>query len=60
MTDLNNEVDSDVNEDPKREIMLDRSLDDFMDMIKDQVRRKHDITNVPLDSVFEAAEMDEE
>jgi hypothetical protein len=49
-----------VNEDPKREIMLDRSLDDFMDMIKDQVRRKHDITNVPLDSVFEAAEMDEE
>ncbi|QYR19376.1 hypothetical protein KZ483_15715 [Paenibacillus sp. sptzw28] len=60
MPDLHDEVDSDVNEDPKREIMLDRSLDDFMNMTREQVRRKHDITNVPLDSVFEAAEMDEE
>lgn len=50
------EMDSDVNEDRGREKLLDDSLDRFLNGIEEQVRRKHDITNVPEDSAFEAAD----
>lgn len=54
------EVDSDVNEDRGREELLDRSLDDFLGSVEDSVRSKHALTNVPGDSVFEAAKSDED
>ncbi|KIL38365.1 hypothetical protein SD70_26850 [Gordoniibacillus kamchatkensis] len=50
------EVDSDVNEDAGREKLLDASLERFVHNVKVQVRRKGDMTNVPDDSVFAAAE----
>ncbi|KPV55635.1 hypothetical protein QJ48_32230 [Paenibacillus sp. A3] len=55
------EVDSDVNDDPNREALLDQSFQSFYENIKRQVRAKEDITNVPGESVFDAAiGMDEE
>ncbi|WP_281937451.1 hypothetical protein [Paenibacillus tyrfis] len=49
------EVDSDVNNDPNREALLDQSFQSFYENIKQQVRAKEDITNVPGESVFDAA-----
>ncbi|MCP3775525.1 hypothetical protein NLX71_19830 [Paenibacillus sp. MZ04-78.2] len=55
------EVDSDVNDDPNREAQLDQSFQSFYENIKRQVRAKEEITNVPGESVFDAAVgMDEE
>ncbi|MFB0843474.1 hypothetical protein [Paenibacillus oleatilyticus] len=49
------EVDSDVNNDPNREALLDQSFQSFYENIKQQVRAKEDITNVPGESAFDAA-----
>ncbi|MDO3676849.1 hypothetical protein [Paenibacillus ehimensis] len=49
------EVDSDVNDDPNREALLDQSFQSFYENIKRQVRAKEDLTNVPGESVFDAA-----
>ncbi|KEQ23169.1 hypothetical protein [Paenibacillus tyrfis] len=49
------EVDSDVNNDPNREALLDQSFQSFYENIQQQVRAKEDITNVPGESVFDAA-----
>jgi hypothetical protein len=49
------EVDSDVNEDPNRESLLDRSMVDFTENIRQVIRQKNLITNVPEPSVFDAA-----
>lgn len=49
------EVDSDVNDDPNREALLDQSFQSFYENIKQQVRAKEDLTNVPGESVFDAA-----
>lgn len=51
----NMEVDSDVNDDPNREALLDQSFQSFYENIKQQVRAKEDISNVPGESVFDAA-----
>ncbi|WP_276355586.1 hypothetical protein [Cohnella caldifontis] len=51
------EFDSDVNDDPGREKQLDRSFADWTNgLIAEQVRRQAEMTRVPGDSVFEAAE----
>lgn len=49
------EVDSDVNEDDNREALLDDSVEAYLSSIEDGVRRKHELTNVPGNSVFDAA-----
>lgn len=49
------ELDSDVNEDANREALLDESLQQFYEQTKRQVRQKHELTNVPGPSVFDAA-----
>jgi hypothetical protein len=50
------EVDSDVNDDRKREQQLDESFEDWLDNIENQVRQKEDMTNVPHENVFDVAE----
>ena len=50
------EVDSDVNEDPKREKQLDASFEAWYENIGDQVKRKVDLTDVPQENVLDAAE----
>lgn len=55
------EVDSDVNDDPGRELQLDASFQDWYRNIGYWVRQKEDMTQVPQSDVFEAAaEIDEE
>jgi len=55
------EVDSDVNDDPGRELQLDASFEDWYRNIGYWVRQKEDMTQVPRANVFEAAvEMDED
>ena len=55
------EVDSDVNEDRRREELLDDSFEEWYENIGEQVKRKLDLTDVPKESVFDsAAETDEE
>jgi hypothetical protein len=46
---------TDVNEDPNRESLLDRSMVDFTENIRQVIRQKNLITNVPEPSVFDAA-----
>ncbi|MNP48012.1 hypothetical protein D3C76_1421020 [compost metagenome] len=48
------EVDSDINEDPNREDLLDDSFEAWYSNIKETVRRKLELTNVPKESVFDA------
>ncbi|HZG85637.1 hypothetical protein [Paenibacillus sp.] len=55
------EMDSDANEDPKREKQLDDAFGAWYEMIDDQVKRKLELTNVPEGSGFDAAAgLDEE
>jgi hypothetical protein len=49
------EVDSDINEDPNREDLLDGSFEDWYGNIKETVKRKLELTNVPEENVFETA-----
>ncbi|MBW5447996.1 hypothetical protein GE107_18225 [Cohnella sp. CFH 77786] len=51
------EWDSDVNEDSGREMLLDRSFDDWVaGRIEDQTERQEAITQAPHENAFEAAE----
>lgn len=50
------EVDSDVNEDRNRENLLDASFEAWYENIEHWVRQKNEMTRVPEESVFEAAE----
>ncbi|WP_274365740.1 hypothetical protein [Paenibacillus thermotolerans] len=55
------EVDSDVNEDAKRELQLDASFQDWYRNIEYWVKQQEEITNVPKENVFDAAvTMDED
>ncbi|WP_309119330.1 hypothetical protein [Paenibacillus sp.] len=49
------EVDSDSNEDPNRENLLDDSFEAWYDNIKETAGRKLELTNVPKENVFDAA-----
>lgn len=49
------EADSDVNEDRNREEQLDDSFEGWYDQIRDQVKNKLELTNVPDDNVFDNA-----
>jgi hypothetical protein len=50
------EVDSDVNEDPKRELQLDDSFEDWYRSIGQTVKLKEDMVQVPGENVFEEAD----
>lgn len=56
------EWDSDANEDPGRELQLDRSFDAWMaDNMEEQRNREEALTQVPEGNAFQAAEqLDEE
>ncbi|MFD1956618.1 hypothetical protein ACFSL6_21145 [Paenibacillus thailandensis] len=50
------EVDSDVNEDRNREERLDDSFEAWYGKMGEQIKQKMELTNVPKDNVFDAAE----
>lgn len=50
------EVDSDVNEDRNREEQLDDSFEAWYGKMGEQIKQKMELTNVPKDNVFDAAE----
>ncbi|MFD0869888.1 hypothetical protein [Paenibacillus residui] len=50
------EVDSDVNEDRNRENLLDASFEAWYENIEYWVKQKDEMTRVPEENVFEAAE----
>lgn len=53
-------MDSDVNEDSNRERQLDESYDEWYAQMEKQINQQEEITRVPSQNVFEAAEgMDE-
>jgi hypothetical protein len=55
------EVDSDINEDPNREDLLDDSFEAWYGNIKETVKRELELTNVPEENVFDTAvSLDEE
>lgn len=55
------EVDSDTNEDAKRELQLDASFQDFYRNIEFWVKQQEEITKVPKENVFDTAfNMDED
>jgi len=54
------DFDSDRNEDPNREELLDDSFEAWYNDIGETVQRKLELTNVPKENVFDAAVQIEE